>query len=80
VLKPGGALVLFSCSTGRGREAEKNLANHIASLVPTARVFAATEDINGSIDLDEHNRFVSPHFGGGKAVTYVIEPKVAGGS
>lgn len=79
-LAPGGNLVLVSCSTGRGLNLERNMANLFAQAVPQVTVWAPNFPTNVDFRVDAAGRFVEPGFmmNGGAGIgggTYRVPPR-----
>ncbi|WP_420420537.1 hypothetical protein [Simkania sp.] len=82
-LAPNATIILDSCTTGKGKEFEMNLANHIANHAPPGvRLFAPTvpvvfTDILEHLPIDVRMRALlrSEDERYTKDVTYVIDPK-----
>jgi nucleotide-binding universal stress UspA family protein len=59
----GGAIVLISCSTGKGGAAASNLANFLHEVFPQARIDAPTEAVpNLGVKLDERGLYEDAGF------------------
>lgn len=75
LMKPGGHVVLHSCSTGSGRAEAESIANLVARLTPEAAVHAPTVPSNNRMVLDADGGFVDPGNWHGKAFSYTVKPE-----
>lgn len=80
-LAPGGHVVMMSCSTGQGRNADDNMANLMVRTFPQANVWAPTAPTNVEFRLDAQGRFRHPGFAfsdGVGGITYHVPPRTSG--
>jgi hypothetical protein len=73
-LKPNAHIILESCSTGKGREKQKNMANMLGRVFSTQTIFAPTDStLVTSYAFDKNNVVTGVSFH--KVPTYKIGPR-----
>jgi hypothetical protein len=73
-LTDDSVVILESCSTGKGRGEEPNVANMMKRVFPQSRVFAPTAPTGVvQYSYDENNRVIGAEYVGGSPITYSIE-------
>lgn len=65
-------MVLASCSTGNGRDTQKNVANSLGHAAPEVFIMAPTEPIGSLLNMDDNDRFIGPNYASN--VLYVVAP------
>jgi len=73
-LLPGGHVVLGSCNTGEGKDAQVNMANMLSASLPHVHIYAPIDETNSWTQLDDQGRFKAPGFLSGKAFIYQLDP------
>jgi uncharacterized protein DUF4116 len=71
-IRPDAKVVLLSCSTGKGRDSENNMANMLAGVLPGREVYAPIEPTMDQLKFDESGRFVDPSYTRGPEETYRV--------
>jgi hypothetical protein len=71
-IRPDAKVVLMSCSTGRGKDTENNLANMLAGVLPGREVYAPVEPAMDRLKFDQSGQFLDPSYRDGPAETYRV--------